>query len=113
VILVTAANGRTGRAVVRALARSGHSARAFDIATDVERLFDQGAAEALVGDLPDPGDLTRAVDGAQSVVHIGPPMHPREAEIGHGVVAAAREAGVEHFVQLSVTHPQLPARPSR
>jgi len=107
VILVTAANGRTGRSVVRALARSGHSVRAFDIATDVEQLLDQGAAEALVGDLLDPGDLRRAVDGAQSVVHIGPPMHPREAEIGHGVVAAAREAGVEHFVQLSVAHPQL------
>lgn len=34
-------------------------------------------------------------------------MHPREAELGHGVVSAAREAGVHHFVQFSVTHPQL------
>jgi uncharacterized protein YbjT (DUF2867 family) len=34
-------------------------------------------------------------------------MHPREAEMGHAVVAAARRAGVSHFVQFSVTHPQL------
>ena len=27
--------------------------------------------------------------------------------MGHGVVSAARKAGVEHFVQFSVTHPQL------
>jgi uncharacterized protein YbjT (DUF2867 family) len=106
-ILVTAANGHTGRSVVRALARSAHSVRAFDIAADVEQLLDQGAAEALVGDLLDPGDRWRAVEGVQSVVHIGPPMHPREAEMGHGIVSAARQAGVEHFVQFSVTHPQL------
>ena len=106
-ILVTAANGRTGRSVVRALARAGHRVRAFDVATDVEQLVGEGAAEALVGDLLDPGDLRRAVEGAQSVVHIGPPMHPQEAEMGHGVVTAARRAGVEHVVQFSVTHPQL------
>jgi uncharacterized protein YbjT (DUF2867 family) len=81
--------------------------RAFDIAVGVEQLVDEGAAEALVGDMLDPGDLLRAVQGAKSVVHIGPPMHPREAEMGHGVVTAARQAGVEHFVQFSVTHPQL------
>ena len=76
-ILVTAANGRTGRSVVRALARAGHRVRAFDVATDVEQLVDEGAAEALVGDLLDPGDLGRAVEGAQSVVHIGPPCTPK------------------------------------
>ena len=106
-ILVTAANGRTGRAVIGALARAGHQVRAFDICIDVETLTGLGAAETMVGDLLDPDDLARAVDGARVVVHIGPPMHPREAEMGHGVVTAARRAGVAHFVQFSVTHPQL------
>jgi uncharacterized protein YbjT (DUF2867 family) len=78
VILVTAANGRTGRSVVRALVRAGRRVRAFDIDAVVEQLVDQGAAEALVGDLLEPGDLRRAVEGARSVVHIGPPMHPRD-----------------------------------
>src|SRR5665213_3165273 len=106
-ILVTAANGRTGRSVVGALARSGHKVRAFDISVDVEQLVGRGAEEAVVGDLLDPGDLRRAVHGARTIVHIGPPMHYREAEMGHGVVSAAREAGVRHFVLFSVTHPQL------
>jgi uncharacterized protein YbjT (DUF2867 family) len=46
-ILVTAANGRTSRNVVRALARSGQSVRAIDIATDVEQLVDREAAQVL------------------------------------------------------------------
>jgi uncharacterized protein YbjT (DUF2867 family) len=107
VILVTAANGRTGRSVVGALARSGQHVRAFDIASDVEQLTGEGAAEVMVGDMLHPDDLRRAVEGVSVVVHIGPPMHPREAEMGHGVVSAARHGGVEHFVQFSVTHPQL------
>ena len=106
-ILVTAANGRTGRSVVRAIARNGIRVRAVDINPAVEQLRDIGAAETLVGDLLDPTERRRAVDGVRSVIHIGPPMHPREAEIGHAVVSAARDAGVEHFVQFSVTHPQL------
>jgi uncharacterized protein YbjT (DUF2867 family) len=108
VILVTAASGRTGRSVVGALDRAGHDVRALDIVDDVEQLvMTGGAAEAVVGDLLSTDDLQRALDGVDSVIHIGPPMHPREAEMGHGVVSAARKAGVEHFVQFSVTHPQL------
>jgi uncharacterized protein YbjT (DUF2867 family) len=107
-ILVTAASGRTGRSVVGALGRAGLEVRAFDIADDVEQLVgEQGATQAVVGDLLHVDDVRQAVDGVDSVVHIGPPMHPREAEMGHGVVSAARTAGVEHFVQFSVTHPQL------
>jgi len=107
-ILVTAASGRTGRSVVGALGRAGRDVRAFDIDGDVEQLVGkQGATEAVVGNLWHVDDVRRAVDGVESVVHIGPPMHPREVEMGHAVVSAARVAGVEHFVQFSVTHPQL------
>jgi uncharacterized protein YbjT (DUF2867 family) len=93
--------------VVGALVRSGRQVRAFDIASDVEQLAGAGVADVMVGDLLDPADLHRAVEGVSVVVYIGPPMHPREVEMGHGVVSAARHAGVEHFVQFSVTHPQL------
>ncbi|MGD0833838.1 MAG: NmrA family NAD(P)-binding protein [Candidatus Dormibacteria bacterium] len=106
-ILVTAANGRTGRSVIRALSRAGHRVRAFDVDPQVESLVGGGAAEAVCGDMLDPGDLSRAVAGVRVVVHIGPPMHALETEMGHAVVGAARQAGVEHFVQFSVTHPQL------
>jgi uncharacterized protein YbjT (DUF2867 family) len=107
VILVTAAAGRTGRSLVPALVRRGHAVRAFDVTSEVERLTDLGAAETIAGDMLDPRAVAAAVEGVEAVIHIGPPMHPREAEMGHAVVAAARRAGVSHFVQFSVTHPQL------
>jgi uncharacterized protein YbjT (DUF2867 family) len=106
-ILVTAANGRTGRAVVEALAGTDETVRVFDINPQVRDLVNRGATEALVGDLLEPIDVSQAVDDVRVVIHIGPPMHPREAEMGHGLVTAARRSGVQHFVQFSVTHPQL------
>ncbi len=106
-ILVTAAAGRTGRSLIPALVRRGHAVRAFDVAPGVERLTDIGAAETITGDMLDPRAVAAAVDGVEALIHIGPPMHPREAEMGHAVVVAARRAGASHFVQFSVTHPQL------
>jgi uncharacterized protein YbjT (DUF2867 family) len=79
----------------------------FDLDPQVHDLVGLGATEALVGDLLEPRDVSRAVDGVRIVIHIGPPLHPREAEMGHAVVTAARRSGVKHIVQFSVTHPQL------
>jgi uncharacterized protein YbjT (DUF2867 family) len=106
-ILVTAAAGRTGRSLIPALVRRGHRVRAFDIAPAADALRELGAAETVAGDMLDPTAVAAAVAGVEAVIHIGPPMHPREAEMGHAVVSAARRAGVGHLVQFSVTHPQL------
>jgi len=106
-ILVTAAAGRTGRNLIAALVRRGRPVRAFDIAPAVAGLRELGAAETVAGDMLDPAAVEAAVAGVEAVIHIGPPMHPREAEMGHAVVSAARRAGVAHLVQFSVTPPQL------
>ena len=106
-ILVTAAGGRTGRSVVPALSGTGEPVRAFDIAPAVTELAGDFGVEAAVGDMRDSAQVRRAMDGVRVVVHIGPPLHPDEAAMGHVVVSEARRSGVEHFVQFSVTHPQL------
>jgi uncharacterized protein YbjT (DUF2867 family) len=44
------------------------------------------------------------VDGAATVYHIGPTIHPRERAMGFTLIDAARASGVEHFVFSSVLH---------
>ena len=111
-ILVSGAAGKTGMAVIRSLLRHRQEVRAFvrsaQQKAQVERL---GIAEALIGDLTRPEDLTQAVSGVRKVLHICPNVHPAEVEIGAGMIAAAKRSGIEHFVYHSVMHPQIEAMP--
>jgi NAD(P)H dehydrogenase (quinone) len=112
VILVTGAGGKTGRAVVRALVARGAQVRAFvRRPQDQPALRELGAQEAVAGDLRLAADLDRATDGVGAVYHICPNVHPDEVPIGQVAIAAARAAGVEHFVFHSVLHPQMEAMP--
>ncbi len=111
-ILVTGAAGKTGRAVIRALAMVGASVRAF-----VHRQEQRAALEALgaqsvfCGDLRDHRALAQAVDGVQAVYHICPNVSADEFAIGSALIDAAVGAGVERFVFHSVLHPQTEAMP--
>ncbi len=111
-ILVTGAAGKTGRAVIRALARRRQPIRAFIRREEQDSLVKQlGAQETTVGDLQDPSALAQAVQGVTSLYHICPNMHPSEIEIGRAILTAAQEAGVRRFVYHSVLHPQVEAMP--
>lgn len=104
-IVVTAANGNQGRLLVPKLLAAGMPVRAC-VATDTSaaRLTSLGVAEVVVGDLSDPDALADALRGAEKVFHVGPTLHPREREMGVGVVDAACREGVEHVVFSSVLH---------
>jgi uncharacterized protein YbjT (DUF2867 family) len=105
-ILLTAANGRTGRAVLSALVGQGAEVRAMVRNPDhVAPLRELGAAEVVVADLGDDASVRSAAAGCASVVHIGPPMHPNEVTITDRVLSAARDGGAQHFVYYSVMHP--------
>ena len=107
-IAITAASGTTGRHVLRALSAAGFAVRAIAHSTaGAGTARPSGAREAVVADLTQPDELPAALDGCDAIVHIGPPMHPREIAMGQNVIDAAKRTGVEHVVLMSVTHPQL------
>jgi len=106
VILVTGAGGKTGRAFIRASAKT-EALRAFvHRAKHVSDLKALGAAEVVHGDMRGQAGLRAALQGIRAVYHICPNMSPDELDIGNLVIEAARTAGVEHFVYHSVLHPQ-------
>lgn len=111
-ILITGAAGKTGRAVIRALAKRGESVRALvhraDQASSIEAT---GVADVIVGDLLDKSAMARAVQGVRAIYHIAPNVSPDEVSIGRNVIAAAQTASVERFVYHSVLHPQVEAMP--
>ena len=111
-ILVTGAGGKTGKAVVRALAAARAPVRAFVRRADHEAaLLACGAQEVAVGDMRSAADWGRTAEGVRAVYHICPNVHPDEVPIGQAAIAAARAVGVEQFVFHSVLHPQTEAMP--
>jgi uncharacterized protein YbjT (DUF2867 family) len=111
-ILVTGASGKTGQAVVAALSRAGAPARALvRRPSQMETMTNLGAREAMAADMRLPTEARRAAEGVHAVYHICPNVDPDEFEIGRSAIAAAKEAGVEHFVLHSVLHPQTEQMP--
>jgi uncharacterized protein YbjT (DUF2867 family) len=111
-IAVTGAGGKTGLAVIRALAQRGQKVRSLvrDRAGQ-EKLAAAGAVQSVVGDMADAATLQDLLEGAHAVYHICPNMHPDEFAIGVTLLACAKAAGIEHFVYHSVLHPQTEAMP--
>lgn len=70
--------------MVRALVRNQERA---------EVVRHNGADEVVIGDLTEPSSLTDAVAGMEGAFHIGPAHAAGEAQMGLGMVDAARAAG--------------------
>ncbi len=105
-ILLTAANGRTGRAVLTQLAGKGADTKVF--LRDERQwpaLQHLGAASCALGDMEDASTINAALASCESIIHIGPPMHPSEVEITSRFIDAALAHGVSRFVYYSVMHP--------
>jgi uncharacterized protein YbjT (DUF2867 family) len=107
-ILITGASGKTGQRVVAAIARKGSMVRAFVRRPETkDSLMKLGAHEIALGDLTDKESLRRAMAGVGQVLHICPPMHPKEDVIARTMIGLAREVPVERFILYSVLHPIL------
>lgn len=107
-ILITGANGQTGRAIIKSLLAQGESIRAFvHKAEHIGELNSLGVEEVAVGDMMDQKAVDDAFTGIRSVYHICSALNPHEVEIGQIAMKAARSAKIEHFVYHSVLHSVL------
>jgi uncharacterized protein YbjT (DUF2867 family) len=111
-ILVTGAAGKTGQAVIKALA--ARNARVRGLVRRVEQaaaLQALGAAEVGIGRFDDGAALKAATAGVQAIYHICPNVSRDELAYARAVADAAAASGVRRVVYHSVLHPQIEAMP--
>ncbi|AQR94411.1 SDR family oxidoreductase [Clostridium saccharoperbutylacetonicum] len=111
-ILITGANGQTGRAIIKALLSKGEKIRAFVYRTEqIEKIKSLGDMEVIAGDMMDPKVVDKAFKGVDAVYHICSALNPLEVEIGEMMIKAAQAAKIKHFVFHSVLHSVLQDMP--
>ena len=109
-VLITGANGMTGRAVLGALKQRGARVRAMVTReASAQALCEAGADETVLARFDDTSALAAALRGIDTVFHIPPRMKPEEVDNGLAVIAAARSAGVRRIALHSVINSQVQA----
>jgi dihydroflavonol-4-reductase len=109
--LVTGASGFTGGHLARTLQRRGYAVRGLARSAEKSAALERDGIEGIVGDVTDPEDVERAVEGCDVVYHIAALY--REARHGdevywqvnvegtRNVLDAAERAGVGRVVHCS------------
>jgi uncharacterized protein YbjT (DUF2867 family) len=111
VIVVTAAGGATGAAVVRGLWSRGHRVRAVVGRSQPRPELTALSADVVAADLTDADGVERLLEGADALYLIWPNFDPAEAAGATALLAAARRAGVGRVVYHSVLRPQARVMP--
>lgn len=102
-IFLNCGGSRTQQAIARALAPAGHRLHRYG-----RGLADApGFAQSIPGSLLDIDALAAAMTGAEVAVHVAPALQDKEVAMGQFAIDAARRAGIDHFVYVSVIHPQI------
>ncbi|MFW3171714.1 SDR family oxidoreductase [Geodermatophilus sp. CPCC 206100] len=110
-IVVTAAGGQTGTAVVRALRRRGEAVRAVVSRPGPRPELAELGAEVVAAELTQPLPWADVLAGADALYLIWPNFDPDEAEGAAAIFGEARRAGVPRVVYHSVLRPQARAIP--
>jgi uncharacterized protein YbjT (DUF2867 family) len=110
-IVVTAAGGRTGTAVVQALWSRGHQVRAVVGGSRSYPELTALAGDVARADLRDVGAVERLFDGARALYLIWPNFDPEETAGVTALLAAARRSGIGRVVYHSVLRPQARSMP--
>ncbi|WP_322061858.1 NAD(P)H-binding protein [Paraburkholderia sp. J63] len=105
-ILVSAAAGKTGQHIIAALRNKAGTPAIRGIVLHPNDPVAPGV-EAIACDMNEPAAVARAMVAVDTVIHYGPPLHPRETAMGTAMIDAARAAGVRRFIFVSVIHPEI------
>ena len=105
-ILLTGANGTTGRAILKKLVGLKQTVKVLICdRKQWPELKALGASGFAIGDMLDVDFVDSAVMGCNKVLHAGPFIHPEERQIADNLVAAAKLHHVQHFIYCSVLQP--------
>jgi uncharacterized protein YbjT (DUF2867 family) len=112
-VFMAGGTGYIGVPLIRTLLQRGHAVRAL-VRPGSERKLPAGC-EAITGDALDPATYVEQIHPSRVFVQLVGVAHPSPAKTaefhaidrtaGLGAVAAAKSAGIEHFIYLSVAHP--------
>lgn len=112
-VFVTGSTGFMGRALIALLVQRGHRVRAL-VRAGSERKAPPGC-KIVIGDPRDAASFAASVAGADTFVQLVGVTHPnpskdeqfRAIDLNAALagLSAARDAGVKHFVYVSVAHP--------
>lgn len=112
-LFIAGATGYLGRALIPALLARGHQVRALARAESVQRV--PRGAEIVVGEALASATYANAIAPADTFVHLLGTPHPNPAKAASfqavdlasvdAALAAALQAGVRHFIYVSVAQP--------
>ena len=112
-VFITGGTGYLGMPLIEALLAKGYAVHALARAQSVERL--PHGVLPVIGDALDAASFAAKIPAAATLVHLVGTPHPNPAKAAefrrvdlasiHASVAAAQQAGVRHFIYLSVAHP--------
>jgi uncharacterized protein YbjT (DUF2867 family) len=100
-ILVTGSTGTVGSEVVKQLAATGAAIRAAVQLTSNTETIRQAGAEPFVMNFADAESVRAALEGVEKAFLLTPVIQDQTG-VTAGFVAAAKEAGLQHIVKLSV-----------
>ena len=107
-VLCVGASGAKAGLVVPQLAKRGVYVRGMiENGSDRQAVLDQGASEAVIGNLTEAAFVEEAVKGMDAVFYISPNAVQQEAKVGKMVVDISQRAGVRRFVFSSIFAPIL------
>lgn len=99
-IIVTGATGNIGTPLVKALAEMKADFRAVTHSEEKAQTLRGKGVDAAPADMSSGKGLEKAFEGGR-VLFLLTPLFPQTGESAHGLVSAAKKAGIKHIVKLS------------